>query len=265
MEKDHNPNQGIVSSDGYPVTENESEYWAGRWRKPKRVFGIQASPRKKHGATEMIYGPFAEGIKSAGAVVTTVHIADLVIKPCAGCFRCWTNDDGRCIIHDDMDRFVSDIPSADLIVFATPLYVDGVPGLLKNFIDRLMPLNHPAIITRDGLCLHPSRLQRLPNMVVVAVCGFYEKEHFKPLTQYLAAMARNMHMPLVGKILRPETLSLRNPLAFSRCGEVFEAARAAGKELIQKGSISKKNLDVIVNPLLSLDQYMEAAAKWWIR
>ena len=33
--------------------------------------------------------------------------------------------------------------AADIVVFATPLYVDNVTGMMKNFMDRLVTLADP--------------------------------------------------------------------------------------------------------------------------
>jgi hypothetical protein len=248
---------------GYDVTENEVDHWNGVWKRPQRVLGVQGSPRKKHGATEIIYSSFIEGMEAAGVSTTTVYLADIKFSPCAGCFKCWIEEGGQCIIRDDMDNLLPSVPTYDMMILATPLYVDGMSGLLKNFIDRLMPLNHPAIVTRDGLCLHPSRCNRLPNLALIAVCGFYEIDQFKPLVQHVLSVARNMHTPLVCKILRPESLSFKNPLAFSRFGKVTESLRAAGKELVEKGSINRRVMNIISQHLLTREQYMMMGSSWW--
>lgn len=249
----------------YYETENEREFWKGPRKKPRRVIGIQAAPRKKKGSTEMIFAPFLRGMADAGASVTAVHLGDLNIYPCAGCFRCWLEESGRCPLDDDMQSLVDTIPDYDLMVLATPLYVDGMSGLLKNFIDRLMPLDHPSIFVRDKQCLHPARVVRLPNLVLMSVCGFYEIANFSPLVRHIGAIARNMHMPLVTTLLRPESLSLKNPAAFARFGKVTEALEVAGKEVVETGAVSKRTLQAISQPLLAKEQYLEIGKAWFVK
>lgn len=47
------------------------------------------------------------------------------------------------------------IPDQALLVVATPLYLDGMSGLLKTVVDRMMPLTHPALIVYEDLCSSP--------------------------------------------------------------------------------------------------------------
>ena len=60
------------------------------------------------------------------------------IKYCKGCLVCHRID--KCIIQDDMQKIISKMKEADLIIFGVPNYFDNVTGLFKNFMDRLHPL-----------------------------------------------------------------------------------------------------------------------------
>jgi len=249
----------------YEETENERDYRKGIWKQPQSILGIQASPRKTRGATEVIYSGFASGLKRGGAVVETIYLGDTNISPCIGCFRCWLDEKGACPLKDDMEAIIERLFTAEILVLATPLYMDGMSGLLKNFIDRLMPINHPSIFPREGRSLHPCCRSRMPNLVLVSVCGFYEKENFDPLVNQLSRFSVNMHMPLLAPILRPESLSMRSPEAASRVTEVTRAAQEAGEQILQEGRVSRELLDTISQPLLTREQYGILGKTWWRR
>lgn len=64
--------------------------------------------------------------------------------------RLLVQDAGRCIFSDDMDGVMAAMKAADALVLATPVYVDGMTGLMKNCIDRMVPVADPHFEMRDG-------------------------------------------------------------------------------------------------------------------
>lgn len=72
-----------------------------------------------------------------------VSLSNKDIKFCLGCNAC-ANKLGRyCVLDDYISNSVYDkIKSSENIVFASPLYMSHITGLLKNLIDRLNPFYH---------------------------------------------------------------------------------------------------------------------------
>jgi len=56
------------------------------------------------------------------------------VSPCKGCGACGCTK--GCVAKDDSNAVVDKIVSADLIVFATPIYWWGVTAQLKTIIDK---------------------------------------------------------------------------------------------------------------------------------
>ena len=56
-----------------------------------------------------------------------------------------------------MDPILDAMREADALVLATPVYVDGMSGTLKNCIDRMVPVADPHIELRGDHCRHPVR------------------------------------------------------------------------------------------------------------
>lgn len=47
-------------------------------------------------------------------------------------------------IHDDMQEIIERILQADVVIWSFPLYYFGLPGPLKNLIDRSFPCRSPS-------------------------------------------------------------------------------------------------------------------------
>lgn len=64
------------------------------------------------------------------------------LSPCEGCSMCFVQ--GICPL-DDIDGFGSvkeQILKSDLIIIISPVYVNNVPGIIKNLIDRISHWSH---------------------------------------------------------------------------------------------------------------------------
>lgn len=70
--------------------------------------------------------------------VSFINLKDLNFQFCKGCLAC--SKTGKCIIKDDISKYLDIISSSDALCFATPIYYYGMSGQLKTFLDRLNPL-----------------------------------------------------------------------------------------------------------------------------
>lgn len=69
------------------------------------------------------------------------NIKEKNIKSCIGCEKCFST--GFCTIkNDDMDYIKDKLLNSDIIIFATPVYLNHIPGELKIFLDRLAYWTH---------------------------------------------------------------------------------------------------------------------------
>ncbi len=247
----------------YGMTDNEKGFESGKWEVPKKVLAIQGSPRGPEGLTQYVLQYLIQGMSDAGVRVETMNLMDKKIGYCRGCFACWAKSDGECIQRDDMDEMLPLIPHTDLLVLAFPLYVNTFPGLLKNFIDRLLPMKHPYIFQGKNRCRHPSRYPRLPNLAALSICAFYEKENFKSISSLLEDFSRDVHMPLIAKIFRPHAAALKSEFTKATSQPVKEAIREAGRQIINNGKISRRLQEKISAPIISKAHFLAAAKDWW--
>ncbi|MFW9894793.1 MAG: NAD(P)H-dependent oxidoreductase [Candidatus Thorarchaeota archaeon] len=144
---------------------------------------IYGSPRHKKSASYHVGYNFGEGLKRAGVEVEEIMVCKQKINHCQGCFTCWTKTPGVCVHNDDMVENLTKLRMADLAVFATPLYIYHVPGLMKDFMDRMLPLVEPYLVDRNGITSHPRREpSNLQKWFLISVAGFPEPTHFDALT-----------------------------------------------------------------------------------
>ena len=103
-----------------------------------KIVLLQGSPNK-NGSTNILAENFSKGAKEAGHDVIRFDVADMNMKPCTGCVAC--GYEGPCVQKDDNEKIKKAILSADMIVFATPLYYYGMSAQLKTVVDRFCAYN----------------------------------------------------------------------------------------------------------------------------
>ncbi len=99
----------------------------------KKVLIISSSLRKGSNS-EALAKEFERGALESGSEVETVSLRGKSIGFCRGCLACLKL--GRCAINDDAVEIAEKMKSADVLVFATPVYYYSVSGQLKTMLDR---------------------------------------------------------------------------------------------------------------------------------
>ena len=99
------------------------------------VLILHASPRRK-GVTSTLLSEIEAAIAHAHEI-ETIH--DVNIKPCIGCMKC--RPDKSCVLpQDDAHALAEKVRWADFIIIGCPVYWGNMPGTLKLFFDRNVPL-----------------------------------------------------------------------------------------------------------------------------
>jgi len=147
---------------------------------------INGSPKGKNSNSLRLARSFVDGIseekerRGEACILEELHLSAMRIEPCKGCFACWKNTPGACCIADDMGEVIRKELWADLIVWIFPLYYYSVPGILKNMIDRQLPMSLPFMSEAragHGSGAHDSRYDMGKiRHVLISTCGFYSAE-----------------------------------------------------------------------------------------
>ena len=103
-----------------------------------KIITIFGSARK-NGTSARIARAFTETAAHMGATVTEYPLNSMQYRGCQGCEGCHTRSD-RCVLRDDATTVLDDLYSADIAVFAAPVYFGDTCGQFKMFYDRMWSL-----------------------------------------------------------------------------------------------------------------------------
>ena len=107
------------------------------------ILAINGSPRGAKGISHFLLDHFLIGARDAGAQAEVIQLAKEKIHHCTGEFHCWVKKQGVCLWDgkkgDTMRELRQKIAQADNLVLATPIYIDGMTGVMKNMFDRCIP------------------------------------------------------------------------------------------------------------------------------
>lgn len=140
-----------------------------------KVLGLVGSP-KVDGNTAKIVNAILEGAAENGAEAVTYNLASLDIKGCDACHRCQEN--GCCVIDDDMQELYQQIEEADTVVLGSPVYMWQMTAQTKLLIDRMTAF------------LRPNFSSRLDNkkLILVFTQGIPDRDAFEPYFEYTAGL-----------------------------------------------------------------------------
>ncbi len=89
------------------------------------------------------------------------------IKPCLGCFKCWVQTPGVCIIDDYAREVAKKMIQADNLVYITPINYGGYSSELKKALDRSICLIMPFFRIYENEIHHETRYDSYPNLIVI--------------------------------------------------------------------------------------------------
>mgnify|MGYP001189136462 CR=1 FL=1 len=226
-----------------------------------KITVFNGSPKAEKGNTNIMVEAFLEGARAAGAETENVFLAGKLIHHCAACYGCWLKTPGKCAIRDDMAELLPKMYASDLVVFATPVFVDNVTGIMKNFMDRMIPVADPHF-EKDagGECRH-TITSKVPKIMVISNCGFPEQSHFQVLKLLFRRIARNMSTELIAEIYRGggAILAEKFPLLQLLLRRYKSLLRKAGEEVVKQGKISDDLQRELEKPLIPDAEYIKSA------
>ena len=231
---------------------------------------INGSPKGKRSnslrlANSFIEG-FKEGYKSKNEAIISIdemHVASMNVGACKGCFACWQKTPGVCCINDDMQTVIGKMLKADIVVWSFPLYYFSVPGILKNVIDRQLPMSLPFMSTKDDGYGSGRYDMEGKRHVLISTCGFYSAEgNYDSVLRMFDHFLGKGHYTTIfcgqGELFRVKELS-------KRTDEYLATVKSAGAEYAITGKISEKT-EVTLHTLLYPRDVFEsmADASWGI-
>jgi hypothetical protein len=159
-----------------------------------KICVLNGNPREDSPEFDDHLSALVEGWNSQSHEVTRFDLRRMKIISCIGCWTCWLKKPGLCAANDDTHTIRGVYINSDLVVFASPL-IRGFPSaVLKDVIDKLIPLILPYMILTNGECIHLRRYDKAPSVA----CLLQEEKGSEPedidiVTSYFKRMAEQWH------------------------------------------------------------------------
>ena len=196
---------------------------------------------------------FLDGMKKTAAQeIHTIDVTDKHIEFCRGCFVCKYNG-GHCSIDDDMREILEKMLDSDLLLFSYPLYCYGMPAMLKNLIDRTLPLSSMAMAEVNGRYVHVGQWDYSHlRYLMICDCGFpNSKQNFEPAVCQFELLFPSNHTI----ITVPESPMFNASEAAAVAAPRLELVRKVGRQYAETGEIGAELLTEIGSPMIPEEIY----------
>ena len=123
---------------------------------------IVSGSRNPEGRTARAVNAVLEGAKEAGSDVELVFLPTLNLERCRQCDQNgWgiCKSKGRCVSEDDFNPLLEKMMSADVSVFASPVYFSDLSESLFTFLNKIRRISR-----------NPEAQKRIGNKPVVGIC-----------------------------------------------------------------------------------------------
>lgn len=234
-----------------------------------RILAINGSHRGDRGRTRFLIDRLLAGAVAGGADCAVATLARQRIHRCVACDLCHAESSSATCPYwakDDVRTVFDQMAAADLIVYATPVYVFGMSGLMKTFLDRFYALgdSRQLQLSRSGLMFHyvDPTICATPFVTLVC-CDNVESATPRNVVHYFRTFSRFLDAPLVGELVSSGGGLIRHgrdrdPTAeFPRLSAVHAAYEQAGRELatigrIRRGTQRQANREILPVPLFGV-------------
>ena len=219
-----------------------------------KVLVLNGSPKEKSDTFQLTEA-FLRGFDPAGK--HDVRIVDVIgrsVAPCRGCFACWENADGRCVIDDDQNAILALYRESDVIIWSFPLYCYGMPSHLKAVLDRTIPLIRQKMVRLpDGTVRHEALVDfsRIHTLIICG-CGFPDWEGNFDAVRIMCANC--FGRPDI--VCVPEAPLMNVPEAQIVAEPLRRRFEAAGAEYERTLTLSARTVAALETPMISAAEYI---------
>ena len=106
-----------------------------------RILGISAAHRKNRNTSYMLRVALQAAEEMGDVETEFLELWGKKIKYCIHCDKCLV-EPFRCIVKDDLQDIYPILERADAIIFGVPVFIMGVTGIYRNFMDRMRQYVH---------------------------------------------------------------------------------------------------------------------------
>lgn len=127
-----------------------------------KVISIISSNRK-NGNTEHLISLIEEELKSIAESqhialeIERIFLGQAELKMCLGCRTCFDRGEELCPLKDELLSIREKLNEANGVIVASPVYVEDVNGVMKNWIDRMaFNCHRPAFADKTAVVVSTS-------------------------------------------------------------------------------------------------------------
>jgi multimeric flavodoxin WrbA len=228
-----------------------------------KILALNGSLRGERGATFKLLHSIGSGVEQAGGIWNVENLSELNIKSCRACNHCQITKTYKCILDtkDDVKDVFGRMMDADMIIYASPVYMFGISNLLKRLLERLhscAPVGE-ILLTKSGLFFHTTNrsLSGKPFISLI-VCDNVENLTVQNAKEYFRIFGQFMDAPHVAHLERRSAAAWMAALegtgkqAKENAESVLAAYVRIGEELVLKGCISSRTKKIAERPFIKI-------------
>ncbi len=148
-----------------------------------------------------IFDLMLEELKKLNWDVASIVLEDKNIAYCTGCFGCWVQTPGECVIKDYEENIVKEMVHSDLIIYLTPIMFGGYSSILKKALDRQIGRVLPYFTKIDGEVHHSKRYEKQQSLLSIGLLDKHDAEKEEIFKILVARNAINMWAPFQRAII----------------------------------------------------------------
>jgi multimeric flavodoxin WrbA len=148
-----------------------------------------------------IFNLMLEELNQLNWEVISIALEDINIGYCTGCFGCWVQTPGECIIKDYEEKVVRDMVHSDLIIYLTPIVFGGYSSILKKALDRQIGRVLPYFVKINGEVHHSKRYEKQQSLLSIGLLDKHDSEKEEIFKTLVARNAINMWAPFQRAII----------------------------------------------------------------
>jgi hypothetical protein len=184
---------------------------------------FNGSPRGKKSNTRLLLERFLEGYSRTEGNSHEIHYLTRI---------------------QEQDRFSEAFRGADCALLAFPLYVDAMPGLVKEFIESLASLQVGGQGEGQTGSTDPGRR---PALGFIVQSGFPEAAHSRPVERYNRKLAQRLGCRYLGTVVKGGVEGIQvKPSWMTR--RLFREFYCLGEGFGRSGSFDEKKVRRLARP-----------------
>ena len=157
--------------------------------------------KSNNNESTMIFDLILEELKKLNWEVVSIVLEDKNIDYCTGCFGCWVQTPGECVIKDFEENIVRDMVHSDLIIYLTPIMFGGYSSILKRALDRQIGRVLPYFVKVNGEVHHSKRYEKQQSLLSIGLLDNHDTEKEETFKTLVARNAINMWSPFQRAII----------------------------------------------------------------